>query len=294
MIAESSDHHLQGRVIVQFSTGLGSAEVADRAIDTYGPDRVALLTADTRVEDPDNWRFAHEFVNKRGRGCQWVILADGRTPMQMGRAERAVPSNRMPICSEHLKTIVLRRWIDANCDPTTDAVAIGFDWTEPRRMAAARPHWAPYQVVAPLMDEPLIEKWVIDRRFRDDLGIVPPRLYDLGYPHANCGGFCVRAGQAAWAKGLANDREGYLYWEGEEQQTIVMLGKKRTILKDRTKAAMAANGGKAAPLTLAEFRERIESGGSHDGDYGHCGCDPFAQPSLFAAPATSTNPPEGS
>jgi hypothetical protein len=275
-VADLPDEIAPGRIIVQFSTGLGSAEVADRLIQRHGGDRVVLLTADTRVEDPDNWRFAHEFVNKRGQGCQWVILADGRTPMQAGRDERAVPSNRMPICSRVLKTELLRKWIDANCDPAVDSIAIGFDWTEPKRLADAVPHWAPFQVVAPLMDEPLIEKWNIDDRFRNTLGITPPRLYDLGYPHANCGGFCVRAGQAAWAAGLRNDRDGYLAWEAEEQATIVHLGKKVTILKDRRKVATATNNGKAVPLTLREFRERIEAGGEHDGDYGHCGCDPFA------------------
>lgn len=266
------------RYIVQFSTGVGSAEVARRLIEEHGPESVVLLTADTRVEDVDNWRFAHEFVDRFGHGVQWVVLADGRTPMQVGRDHRAVPSDRMAICSRVLKRELLRGWIDEHCDPASDVIAIGFDWTEPQRLDAAIPHWAPFNVVCPMMDEPLIEKWSLLDFYRNELRIEPPRLYDRGHAHANCGGFCVRGGQAAWALGLTTDRAGYLGWEAEEQATIVMLGKTRTILTDRTKEALASNGGKRKPLTLRDFRVRIEAGGGHDGDMGHCGCDPYQVP----------------
>lgn len=271
--------------IVQFSTGLGSGEVARRMIEKHGPENVVLLTADTRVEDADNWRYAHEFVNRLGRGVQWHILADGRTPMQAGRDHRAVPSDRMAICSRVLKRELLRRWIDTNADPATDMIALGYDWTEPARLAAALPHWAPFEVVCPMMDEPLIDKFALHAYWTDVIGIKPPRLYDLGFPHANCGGACVRSGQAAWAMTLDKLPEVYAEWEAEEHATQVLLGKKVTILTDRTKAALADNDGKRKPLSLTEFRERIEAGGTHDGDMGHCGCDPFQETFDFEAAA---------
>lgn len=270
------------RFVVQFSTGLGSAESARRTIVKHGPNAVTLLTADTRVEDPDNWRFAHEFVNRFGGGCQWHILADGRTPMQAGRDERAVPNNRMAICSRVLKRELLRKWIDVNCDPKTDRIVIGFDWTEDPRIFAALPHWYPFLLDLPMCEEPLIDKFGLESFYRDELKLEPPRLYGKGFAHANCGGFCVRGGQAAWALGLNYDRPTYLQWEAEEETTMVMIGKKRTILKDRTKTGLAANDGKAAPLSLREFRERIEAGGAHDGDMGHCGCDPYQTALDFA------------
>lgn len=263
-------------IVVQFSTGLGSAEVARRAIEQHGADQVVLLTADTRVEDADNWRFAHEFVEQLGGGVRWEILCDGRTPMQVGRDHRAVPSDRMAICSRVLKRELLRKWIDANCDPATDVIALGYDWTEPKRLTAALPHWAPFTVICPMMDEPLTEKLALYDYWNDVLGIKPPRLYDLGFPHANCGGACVRSGQAAWAMTLDKLPEVYAEWEREEETTMVMLGKKVTILTDRTKEALASNGGKRRPLSLQEFRLRLQAGGAHDGDMGACGCDPFA------------------
>lgn len=254
------------RFIVQFSTGLGSAEAARRRIFSHGPKAVVLLTADTRVEDPDNWRFAHEFVNKLGRGCEWHILADGRTPMQVGRDHRVVPNNRMAICSRVLKRELLRTWIDANCDPRTDRITIGFDWTEQPRIDDARPLWSPFVLDLPMCEvDQLVDKFALESLYRDDFGIEPPRLYGKGFAHANCGGFCVRGGQAAWALGLKHDRLTYLQWEAEEETTSEMLGVKRTILRDR-------RGGTTVPLSLREFRERIDAGESDDGDMGQCGC----------------------
>jgi hypothetical protein len=45
--------------VVQFSTGAGSAEVAFRVLDANYPRDTVLITADTRVEDPDNWCDRH-------------------------------------------------------------------------------------------------------------------------------------------------------------------------------------------------------------------------------------------
>lgn len=263
-------------IIVQFSTGLGSAEVARRSIEQHGPDNVILLTADTRVENADNWRFAHEMVNKLGRGVRWEVLCDGRTPMQVGRDHRAVPSDRMAICSRVLKRELLRTWIDENCLPGHDQIALGYDWTEPKRLTKALPHWDPFEVICPMMDEPLIEKMTLAAFWTDELGIKPPLLYDLGFPHANCGGACVRSGQAAWKMTLEQLPEVYAEWEREENLTMVTLGKKVTILTDRTVEALAGNNGKRVPLSLTEFRHRIQGGGVDDGDMGACGCDPFA------------------
>lgn len=250
--------------LVQFSTGLGSAEVARRLVEQYGVDAVHLLTADTLVEDADNWRFAREAVELLGSPA-WTVLADGRTPMQVGRDERAVPNNRMPICSKILKRQLLRRHIEAAYSPATTVIHLGFDWTEEHRMAAAVPHWAPWTVDAVLTRPPythkaqLIEQW-------QARGIEPPRLYAQGFSHANCGGACVRGGQAQWRLLLQVNRPRYLEWETEENQTRELLGKDVAILRDR-------RGGTLKPLPLTTFRQQLEAGGPYDtDDWGACGC----------------------
>jgi hypothetical protein len=250
--------------VVQYSTGAGSAEVAWRVVEKHGPDDVVLLTADTRAEDDDNWRFAREVQERLG--CEWVILADGRTPMEVGRDARVVPNNRMAVCSRVLKRELLRRYIDEHYDPADTVIYLGFDWTEQHRIEAAWPQWKPYTVAAPLAEPPLLMKPQLFDLFRQR-GIEPPLLYKQGFAHANCGGACVRGGQAQWSLLLQVNPKRYRQWEDEEQKTRVMLGKDVAILRDRS-------DDKTRPLTLEEFRKRIEVQPSlfDADDWGACGC----------------------
>jgi hypothetical protein len=252
------------RHLVQFSTGAASAEVAWRVVAEHGPGDVTLLTADTRVEDEDNWRFAQEVVDRLG--CEWVRLADGRTPMQAGRDERCVPNNRMAVCSKILKRELLDRYRAEHYDPASTIVYLGYDWTEMHRVEAAMRHWAPWTVKCPLTEPPYLFKPQLLDLFRER-GIEPPRLYSYGFAHANCGGACVRGGQAQWSLLLQVNRTRYLEWEAEEEKTRAALGKDVSILRDRT-------DGESRALPLRVFRERIERQPSmfDEDDWGACGC----------------------
>lgn len=256
--------------VVHFSTGTASAEVAKRIVDQHGAESVTLLTADTRKEDPDNWRFAQEVVDYLG-SPQWMVLRDGRTPMEVGRDERCVPNNRMAVCSRILKRELLRRWTEENCDPADSMHYLGYDWAEPERWEAAKGHWVPYVVAAPLLDPPALSKPDILALWRSR-GIEPPRLYALGFRHANCGGFCVRGGQAQWALGLRVNRAEYLEWEAEEEKSRALLGKNITILRDRTHRP--GHPDHSRPLSLRTFRERLDAQPElFDADeWGACGC----------------------
>jgi hypothetical protein len=159
---------------VQFSTGAGSAEVAFRVEQMASAgDRLVLLTADTMVEDEDNWRFANDVVQALSPRWEWIVIRDGRTPMQVGRDRKVVPSNRMAVCSQILKRDALNKWIKHNCDPEQTIIYLGFDWTEPHRFSKAEPLWKPYTISAPLMDAPYIEKSALMDKLRS-MGITPP------------------------------------------------------------------------------------------------------------------------
>lgn len=257
--------------LVQFSTGITSAEVAKVVVDRHGPENVVLMTADTRIEDEDNWRFAFEVVEFIGRP-EWQILADGRHPMQVGLDEGVVPNNRMAVCSRILKRELLNGYMDANYDPADSVVYLGFtrDRKELDRFAAHVAHMAPWKVEAPLIDSGHVF-------FKHDLfdvwrsrGIREPRLYDTGAPHANCGGGCVRGGQDEWRRLLYWNRDRYLWWEGWEERIRAKVGD-FSILRDRT-------GKTLRPLSLQEFRLRLERDSTlfDPEDTGACGCDPFA------------------
>lgn len=255
--------------VVQFSTGVASAEIAWRLVAEHGPGSVLLLTADTRVEDADNWRFAHEVHGRLG--CQWVILADGRTPMEVGRDEHIVPNNRMAVCSRILKRELLRRYVDEHCDPATTVIYEGYDWTEQERIDAARPHWKPYTLAVPLAERPYTDKPDLLAAFRQR-GIEPPRLYAQGFKHANCGGACVRGGQAQWELLLRVNPDRYQRWERDEQGIQAQYGNTNTILRDR--ATKPGHLPQTRPLSLLDFRQRIESQPSmfDTDDWGACGC----------------------
>ena len=252
---------------VQFSTGIGSAEVAFRVQDLAQPDdRLVLLTADTMVEDEDNWRFADDVVKALSPRWEWITIRDGRTPLQVGRDRKVVPSDRMAVCSQILKRDALNKWIKHNCDPATTIIYLGFDWTEPHRHNRAEPLWEPYKIDSPLMREPYIEKPALLDKYRA-MGINPPRLYSVGFSHANCGGACVRGGQAAWKMLLDWNRPRFLEWENEEQKSRDYLKKDVAMLKE-------TRDGKITPLTLRRFRERLEDQPTmfDKNDWGSCGC----------------------
>lgn len=97
------------------------------------------------------------------------------------------------------------------------------------------------------------------------LGIKIPRLYSMGFPHNNCGGFCVKAGQAHFAHLLKTMPERYAFHEAEEEKLRMVVGD-YAILRDRT-------GGTTKALTLRELRERIAAGKQFDSlEWGGCGC----------------------
>jgi hypothetical protein len=261
--------------LIQFSTGVASAEVAWRVVTERGAGDVTLLTADTRAEDEDNWRFGREVADRLG--CEWIILADGRTPMEVGRDHRCVPSNRMAVCSRVLKRELLDKYRQEHFDSADTIVYVGYDWTEQHRVDAARKHWEPWTVEFPLTQPPYLWKQQLLDLFRER-GIEPPRLYGYGFSHANCGGSCVRGGQAQWSLLLQVNRPRYLEWEAEEEKTRAMVGPGASILRDRT-------GGTTTALSLRSFRERIERQPSmfDADDWGACGCFMDGSPSEPAA-----------
>lgn len=261
--------------LVQFSTGTTSAEVARLAIERYGLGAVMLVTADTTIEDPDNWRFATEAWQWLGMPS-WVKLTDGRHPMEVGRAHRAVPNDRWAICSRVLKRELIRHWMVATFDPSEVVAHLGFDWTETDRWDNALKWWPPYRVAAPLMDPPYLTKPDIFAMWRAR-GVEIPQLNREGFDHANCGGGCVRAGMSEWDRLRRLHPDRFAWWVAQERETQVMLGKNVTILRDRRKAAREANDGKAAPLSLAEFQERQEATPDlfSAEDTGACACDSY-------------------
>lgn len=250
--------------VVMFSSGAGSWAAARRVADTHGTDGLVLLFADVAMEDEDNYRFLHEAA--ADIGGELVVVKDGRDIWQVFKDNRFLGNSRLANCSKFLKQQPARAWLDEHCDPTVTTVHVGIDWTETHRLPAITRAYLPYKATAPLTDPPYLDREDVLRALRDR-GIAPPRLYGLGFAHANCGGGCVRAGQAQFAHLLDVLPDRYAWWESQEQELREHLDADVSILRDRT-------GGASVPLTLRTFREQREAGGDQLDmfDVGGCGC----------------------
>lgn len=276
--------------LVSASGGTGSWATANRVKVLRGSsESIRLVFSDTLIEDGDLYRFlvassadifdvdlpagwdaspSREDCLALARahlpGLTWLI--EGRDVWQVFHDKRYLGNSRIDPCSRILKRELIRGWIEATYAPEDVVVHLGIDWTESHRFERAEPQWAPYRVTAPLCAAPYLEKADIHADL-ERRGIAVPRLYAMGFPHNNCGGFCVKAGQGAFKLLLEQLPARYAEHERREEELRAYLGKDVAIMKDR-------RGGGMRPLTMREFRERLEAEAIEvdELDLGGCGC----------------------
>lgn len=248
--------------VVQFSGGVGSWASARRLVDQG--EQVELVVACTNSESDDWWPFVEACHADLGVPLH-VIDNNGRTIWDVFRSARFLGNTRVDLCSRVLKREPLRRYLDDHYNPVDDVVVIGFDWTEQHRIDRAVSYWKPWRIVTPLADPPYVEKHALLADL-EQRGIAAPNLYQQGFPHNNCGGACVKAGQAQWERLLRVRPATYLNAETEEEALRVELGDV-SILRDRA-------DGRLRPLPLRVFRERLEAQPAlfDMDDWGACSC----------------------
>jgi hypothetical protein len=231
--------------VVQFSGGIGSWAAAQRVAADHGTTSLVLLAADTKVEDPDLWRFVDDAAAHLG--VTPVVVADGRTPWQVFADTRFIGNSRIAPCSFHLKQKPCRDWLSANADPADTILYVGIDWTEQRRIPGIVNGWRPWTVQFPMTEPPYLSKAQMLDWARAE-GIRAPRLYDWGFSHNNCRGACVRAGQRQWLHLLHTRPDTYAEAEREEDALREKLGDVAILRERRDRVSY--------PLTLRELRRR--------------------------------------
>lgn len=263
--------------VVMFSSGAGSWAAARRVADRLGTSRdIHLVFSDTKGrsdsphagEDDDNYRFLREAaldILGDGAAERMHSLVEGRDVWGVFKDERMIGNTRLSTCSRALKQRPARRFLEEHFDPADTTVYVGIDWTEEHRVVPIQKSYSPWKVEAPLCDAPYLDREdVLAALVKRE--IKPPRLYSMGFAHANCGGFCVRQGQGGFLRLLEVMPERYAYHEEKEEEMRQYLGKDVAILRDR-------RGGTTKPLTLRALRERVQGGGEVDrDDIGGCGC----------------------
>ncbi|MYT68374.1 MULTISPECIES: hypothetical protein [unclassified Streptomyces] len=237
----------QPRHVVQFSGGVGSFLTALHVARTHGTDRMTLLIADTGIEDEDLWRFSDDTAALLN--VPLTIVRDGRTPWEVFHDRRFLGNDRLAPCTTVLKQLPCRAWMERHAPADRAIVYVGIEPTarDRARTPAIVRNWAPWPVEFPLTAGPDRTKQQLLDEVRAT-GVRPPRLYDLGFSHNNCGGTCVRAGQRQWKllRDVLPDR--FDRAAIEEFKLRALLGDV-AILRDR-------RGGTVRPLPLTELRDR--------------------------------------
>ncbi len=261
--------------IVNLSFGLGSFCAAKRIIDEVGVENVLCIFADTKYEDEDTYAWGE--AASKALGCELVRLCDGRDPWQVFKDERYLGNDRVDPCSKILKRELIDRYLKATYDPNTVVLIFGIHWSEADRFDRLDPKTGKRMGIKPRMEAngwtcraPLCEPPFISltdmEKMAADAGLWKQRLYAMGFPHANCGGRCVKQGQSGWALLYRTMPERFIECRDKEKGMQEYLGKDVTMLRETVK-------GQRLPLPLAELQRRIDAKEEMPlFDFGGCAC----------------------
>jgi 3'-phosphoadenosine 5'-phosphosulfate sulfotransferase (PAPS reductase)/FAD synthetase len=221
-----------------------------------------MVFADTLVEDDDLYWFLKDIERVLDKPI--TRLADGRDIWQVFSDRKYIGNNRTAHCSDLLKRKVIRDYV-SQTDRAGCTLVLGMAMDEAERLTRAQALWAPIRV-ASLLCEHSITQDKIDAYF-SRYKISRPRLYGMGFPHNNCGGFCVRSGQKQFATLLQQFPARYRWHEDRMEEVLAENPKARPFLR-------ATRDGKLQYLSLKQFRLALEAGEMQADpyDWGGCGC----------------------
>jgi hypothetical protein len=249
---------------ISYSGGLGSAASVLLAYE-HGLEYEAVF-ADTRIEDEDLYRFNSDlsWVTRK----PLIYLRDGRTPWDVFIDKKYIGNTRTAHCSEKLKTDMVKSYIyEKHPGGWFAQMALGMAGSELDRIERARTKWTPIPVRSLLIEYKMNSTKQI-REYVESFQLRIPRLYEYGFPHNNCGGFCVRGGLKQFATLLEHFPERYEKHEKEMQRAMTEIGPTaRPFLRLTIK-------GELNYITMTEFRELYQAGKIKIDpyDYGGCAC----------------------
>ncbi len=240
--------------IVQFSFGESSWWAAKCVAAKYGVENTIMVFADTKEEDEDTYRWGRAAA--ANVGSKLYEISDGRNIWEVFADEKLIGDSRYDPCSKILKRRLSKKFIGNHFDPHQCTIYVGISLFEADRMESIQKGWKPFKVESPLLWKPYPSPAFVREQVLAN-GLWVQRLYQMGFSHANCGGQCVKAGQAQWKLLLEKIPDRYLRAEAKEEELMEKLGRGHSILK-------TTKGGVVKPLTLRMLREQVEAGQSPD------------------------------
>ena len=231
--------------VVQYSGGIGSWAATQRVIAEHGTDQLVLLVADTRAEDPDLWRFVRD--SAAHIGVEPTVVADGRTPFEVFHDQRFLGEFQAGAVFGDPQTAAGTGLAQSACRSGGHGAVRGHRLVGGPPYAGHRQRLGAVDGAVPMCEPPYLSKQDMLDAARA-VGLIPPRLYELGFSHNNCGGVCVRGGQKHWLHLLEVFPDRYAHAEAQEQQLRAELGDV-AILRERRSSV-------SRPLPLTELRRR--------------------------------------
>ncbi|KGX91725.1 phosphoadenosine phosphosulfate reductase domain-containing protein [Pontibacillus marinus] len=240
--------------VAMFSGGAASAYVANHMVQTHGKENSILFFTNTLWEDEDNYRFMDEVADMIGVEITEVV--DGRTPEEVFYDYKFLGNSRLAKCSEELKVYKTITFLEDlrdnhNLEPI---LYFGIGPHESHRADNLKSFYEHNPL------EPIETRFPMIETFREDLDVKSiienewkiklPRMYELGFSHANCGGRCVRGGFQHYAQLYSIWPDRYKEQEEMEENFRKHFEKNVSILKKDGK-----------PYTLKEYREQMDREG---------------------------------
>lgn len=245
--------------VVMFSTGLSSAYLANWVIQTYGKENTILFFTDTLWEDEDNYRFMSEVSDHLG--LPMTITADGRTPEEVFFDHRFMGNFGTAPCSKDLKMKQTVLFVEnLRLQGFEPVLYFGIGFKERERSPRIAKNYA-HNCLEPVKCRfPLIKLHIKGQTnlhndyykqvIEGEWGIKIPRMYGLGFSHANCGGRCIKGG-------FEHYRTLYKVWPERFKAQEEM--ERRFGEEVNAYTILRRNG---QPFTLEQLREEIERKGS--------------------------------
>jgi len=235
--------------IIMYSGGASSSYVSKWVVDKYGKENCMLLFTDTLWEDSDNYRFMEECADYIG--LEITKRVDGRTPEDVFFEQKFLGNARFAKCSEELKVRQTIIFIEEIRDEGFEPILyFGIGPHEIHRKESLIRHYEHFPLEPVKCEFPMIDSISSEVKARyiieNEWGIKLPRMYNLGFHHANCKGRCVRGGFHHYAN-------LYLEWPHvyKEQEEMEERFRKKFNLD----VSMMKKNGK--PYTLKYHRENV-------------------------------------
>ncbi|MGF7048381.1 3'-phosphoadenosine 5'-phosphosulfate sulfotransferase (PAPS reductase)/FAD synthetase [Paenibacillus sp. DS2015] len=237
--------------VAMFSGGAASAYVTYQMVQTHGKENSILFFTNTLWEDDDNYRFMYEVADYIG--IEITERVDGRTPEEVFEDTRFLGNSRLAKCSSELKVRQTVIFIEDLRDQGLEPILyFGIGAHEKQRAENLKDFYGHQSLESVETRFPMFEGNIKDvdakRVIIEEWGIKLPRMYDLGFSHANCGGRCVRGGFKHYA-------DLYRIWPHKFQEQEEMEERMRETLGD-VSILKSKDTGKA--YTLREYRMYLE------------------------------------